>query len=973
VVRYSLSPAGCCCAAPLHIAHAKHHSLTFTTDTMKHHSFTFFVLLFLLCLTTQSIIAQNGSISGIVINSGTRQPLAGCSVTAANTTFTIKTDESGAFTMELPSGTHLIEFNLDNYIVIKEQVLVTTTNTDMGTITLYPSEAVEQGTNDNIPVVTLSEDEGGNAVGDQNISGVLSASRDVFVSAAAFNFSALRFRIRGYDFDNTSNYINGLPMSNLEDGFGGFNAWSGLNDVTRTRDNNVGLDAMPFAFGGVGGGSDINVRASQHRKQLRITYAISNRAYSHRLGATYSTGLLPSGWAVSLSAVRRWAQEGYIPGTFFDSYSFFAGVEKKISDKHSIGLTAFGSPTRRGRSGPAIKELYELTGTNYYNPYWGYQNGEKRNSNVSKTNQPVFILTHDWNITDRQHLTTSIGYQFGRNGVTALDWYKAIDPRPDYYRYMPSYIAVNDSVQAGLVANAFANDTDVSQIDWERLYNVNRNSYETIQNANGSGTSVSGNRAKYILEDRRNDVNEFNAALNYENNLTDHFTLQSGVTLQEHKTHYFKTVDDLLGADFYVDVDEFAERDSALNPTFAQNDITTPNKTAVEGDIIGYDYVNNTRKADGWVQGLFTFSKVDFFAAANLTFTQMWRKGNMENGKFLEESIGDSPKYNYLTYGTKGGITYKIDGRNYLYVNGGYFMQAPYIRNLFVSPRTRNQVVSDLSAEKIMSSEAGYIVRSPFVKGRLTGYYTQFKDQFQVNMFYLDNALTNVDGSTLGGFVNYVMTGINKQHFGMEAAVDASILPGFRATAVASVGQYTYTSRPSVSIYLDSSPETVIEGRTAYLKNFYVANTPQAAYNLGLNYRGKQFWFLNVNFNYMHRMYLDFFPDRRTSQAVSYVPNPQYQQEVVTPDSELWNQIINQQEAPAAFTMDVFAGKSFKIKNYFIYFNAGVNNVLNNTNLVSGGFEQYRFDYEGKNVDKFAPKYFYAPGINYYISLAFKL
>ena len=36
-------------------------------------------------------------------------------------------------------------------------------------------------------------------------------------------------------------------------------------------------------------------------------------------------------------------------------------------------------------------------------------------------------------------ITTAAGYSFGNRSITALDWYNAADPRPDYYRYLPSY------------------------------------------------------------------------------------------------------------------------------------------------------------------------------------------------------------------------------------------------------------------------------------------------------------------------------------------------------------------------------------------------------------------------------------------------------------------------------------------------------------------------------------------------------
>jgi hypothetical protein len=59
-------------------------------------------------------------------------------------------------------------------------------------------------------------------------------------------------------------------------------------------------------------------------------------------------------------------------------------------------------------------------------------------------------------------------------------------------------------------------------------------------------------------------------------------------------------------------------------------------------------------------------------------------------------------------------------------------------------------------------------------------------------------------------------------------------------------------------------------------------------------------------------------------------------------------------------------------KRTFLLFNVSVNNILNNTNIVSGGYEQLRFDFAEKNVDKFPAKKFYAYGTNFQASIALR-
>lgn len=187
---------------------------------------------------------------------------------------------------------------------------------------------------DEIPTVTLEDeetsDEGGS---DQAVSPVLNAGRDPFMSAASFNFSIARFKIRGYDGDYFDTYMNGIPTEYIDNGFGAFNLWAGLNDVTRNRENVLGLRPSTFAFSGIGGLYAIDSRAGKQRKQLSVTLGTSNRTYDIRGGLTYGTGITKKGWSVCVSLFGRWAKTGYIKGTAMQSVSYFVSVQKFFKKK----------------------------------------------------------------------------------------------------------------------------------------------------------------------------------------------------------------------------------------------------------------------------------------------------------------------------------------------------------------------------------------------------------------------------------------------------------------------------------------------------------------------------------------------------------------------------------------------------------------------------------------------------------------
>jgi hypothetical protein len=346
--------------------------------------------------------------------------------------------------------------------------------------------------------------------------------------------------------------------------------------------------------------------------------------------------------------------------------------------------------------------------------------------------------------------------------------------------------------------------------------------------------------------------------------------------------------------------------------------------------------------------------------ASEHSYTSFFRKGNVKTGLFPNNSYGKSTTYNFYNSGIKAGLTYKIDGRNYIFANGSYGSRAPFFENAFIAPRTRDVVQDNLKSEEILSTEVGYVMNSPKLKIRANGYYTQFKIGLDVLTFYNDE---------YRNFVNYAISNIGKIHTGVEFGLEAKVYKGLSLTAAAAVGQYTYNTRQSATVTVDNSAAVLEKDVVVYSKDFYVP-TPQQAYTAGFDYRSPKFWFLNVNFNYFNKMYLNYNPVRRTASAVGGVAE----------GSEQWNRILDQTELDQQYTLDAFAGYSWLMnrnfsslkKRTFLVFNVGVNNILNNREIVSGGYEQLRFDFAEKNTNKFPDKRFYAYGTNFFASVGIR-
>jgi hypothetical protein len=895
------------------------------------------------------INAQPWEFSGRVVDGQSLEPLPNAEVTVGFES--VFADENGDFLIKAPANTGELVLVIFKTGYVPREIVIDRTQgfiQDLGSIRLDPE-------GDLIPTIFLNEQELEASDNEsQDISGILSASRDVFVNTAAFTLGQARFRMRGYDSENTSLIMNGIEMNDPENGRTFWSVWGGLNDVTRNRDVKYGLTYADFDFGGIGGATYMDLSPSLQRKQLRVTYSRSNRTFENRLMATWSTGWLPKGWAVSLSASRRWGDEGYVEGTYYDAYSWYAGVEKRIAGNHRISLIGFAAPVIRGRVSAAVQEAYDLAGSNFYNPNWGFQDGKKRNSREFRSNRIVAFLTHEWDISPDINLTTSFNYQDGRVGSTALDWNNARDPRPDFYRYLPSY--QQDPNLEEQVAEKWRNDVNTRQLDWGYMYDVNRNSFFVVENANGiEGNTIEGLRSKYILEDRRNDPNILAFSSTYNQVINDKIDLSAGVRFRKSRIDYFKVVDDLMGGEYALDVDRFAERDFASSDDdLVQIDLQNPNRVVYEGDKFGYNYELHNTEATVFAQTLVHLRKIDFHLGANLDYTEFYREGNYQTGLFPDNSLGKSEKQEFLTYGLKGGATYKVTGRHFLYANGFLSTRAPFMRNSFTRPRVTNDINPFLTEEKIRGFEAGYRIQSPTVKARATVYHTVFEDQNRILAFYNDIERT---------FGYFIMSDLDFRHQGVELAAEFKVSPTISLTAVGAFGEYVHTSRPKASTIDDRSNDFIFEEETIYADNFKVSGTPMTAASFGINYSSPKFWFVNLNFSFFDDIFIDFNPNRRRIEAV----------EQVEYDSEQWRKIVDQESPDGGISLDLFGGKSWKVKDYFIYLNVGINNILNDTNLITGGYEQLRFDGRDRDPEAFPPEYFYRFGLNYFINLSLRL
>ncbi len=694
--------------------------------------------------------------------------------------------------------------------------------------------------------------------------------------------------------------------------------------------------------------------------------------------ASVGTGEIGKGWYLMACASGRLATtQGpnktnaffeHPEGTSYSAFSYFLSVEKKFNDKHSLDLTVFGAPSQRGGSSPVVQEIYDWTGTNYYNPNWGYQTdgttGKQfiRNARVSTYSQPFFNLTWDWKPSRKTEFTTSAYFFGGRAGQTGLNWGEAADPRPDYYKNLPSYYLTHAHSSTEYENQLLAwttRDPEVTQIDWDNLYNANRDHLFTVQHANGdSALSITGKYSKYILGERRYDKRQMGLSTFFKHEFLPNLIMTGGLAANASRTHYYETVSDLLGGEYYYDINKYAEN---METSECQPNLLNPNHVAEVGDTINYNYYANRNYIRVWDQIDWIVGNFDIYLGLQAEFTQIWRKGIWLNGSFPDNSYGKDRTHDFFDPSVKAGVSYAINGRNYLVANFAYMFQAPQFRDIYVSPRTRNTVVEgDLKSERILAFDLSYLYRSPTFKFRLTGYHYYYKNLIWNRSFYCENVYINTATSAnsyTSEFVNFIMTNINQESIGVEMGAEWNVSPTVTLQAAAAHGVHIYDSNPLFSVYDDNNATAYIQNSVAYLAGYHVSSGPESVASLGIKYNSPKYWWVSLNGNYMANMYLDPNPYNHTAEGLLHYAEGDIRIE----------EVLRQDPLKPAFTLDFYGGFSKRYKGYYFLVNLSVNNMLNNKSTILYGYEQLRFN--ANNPDMFPDKVSYMYGTNFFVSL----
>ncbi|MBQ8127940.1 MAG: TonB-dependent receptor [Prevotella sp.] len=790
----------------------------------------------------------------------------------------------------------------------------------------------------------------------QNIT-LISSNRNVYASEVGYRFSPARFKYRAFNSKYNEIYINGNPVNDVERGEFRYSFVGGLNNQTRSQESALPFEDNLFSMTAMGGSNNYNFRPSSFATGQRVSLAGANRNYTARAMYTYNSGVTNKGWAFTGSLTYRWAnmETAYVEGTFYNSLSYFLGVEKLIGDAHSISLVTWGNPTERGAQAASTDEMYWLANNRFYNPNWGYQDGKKRNSRIIHDYAPAALLTWDWKMDEDTKLVTSLLGKYSMYSSSRLNYNNSTNPAPDYYSLMPSYYYdVWAPYEGDRDGAAFTNWSTAyqyltasranRQINWDRLYYANRMA------------SAQGVDAMYYQQAYHDDQLSFSLSSTLQKQLAKNQSLYGGINLSTNKGMHYQTMEDLLGATRFHNINTYVVGTYAETADEVQYDMNNPNQSIQEGDRFGYDYNILVNKANAWATYSIDNNRSHLFFSGRIGGTTMQRDGRMRNGLAPDNSFGKGKTARFLDGGAKMGIQHELARGNMITMGVGYELKVPLARNAFSAPQINNDFTTNLKNEKIFSAEVGYQLQTSWLHANLNTYLSRLTDVSEYSMAYSD---------IQNSFSYISLTGISKEYIGVELGINFKLSNTFNIKTLGTISDAQYTNNSRVRYML--SEDGKYHDDVCLNKGMREGGTPLTAGSIDLSYHANG-WYIDLIGNYYDRIYLYYSPIVR---YLNDFPVDEKTGERIISD-------ISQAKGDGGFMLDASIGKSIYTRKGQLSINLMLTNILNNIRIVTGGMEQNRrdTDEEGATIRTYSfkdsPKKFYANGINGMLMISYK-
>jgi hypothetical protein len=679
-----------------------------------------------------------------------------------------------------------------------------------------------------VAVSTIRASEIQEKLGSQEFPEILANTPSVYVTKQGGGFGDARINIRGFDQRNIAVMINGVPVNDMENGAVYWSNWAGLSDVTSAMQVQRGLGSSKLAISSVGGTINVITRTSEMKEGGNVSTSSGNDNYL-KVQGSYSTGLMKNGFSASV-LISSTTGNGYVDGTKFEGKNYFIALGYKPNEKHDIQFTFTGAPQwHHQRSFANPLSDYLKYGTNgepniKYNSGWGYKNGEEYSFARNFYHKPVASINWDFKISDKTTLSSVFYGSWGRGGGTG-------------------------NIGKSPYSSAYKTADGLLPIDEFVKYNTGQpNTIGTGLKPNADGDYIANSRDGFIRRSSINSHNWYGGVINLNNKLTNELTLDFGVDMRTYTGFHFRNLNDLLGADGYLDTSDRNNPSRTLSQTYSPTPSLNPFTNVKDQEKIAYN--NN-----GYVNWIGAFTQLEYSKDNLSTFLQgaVSRQGYKREDPFTY--LESDPLYktgfeNRLGGNIKGGVNYNIGEQSNVFVNSGFYSKQPFFQAVY--PNNASIVAENLVNEKVLGLEAGYGFRSSKFTANVNVYYTSWKDQ---NVRRSDRSDTNI-----GGYFDFV--GITEIHSGVELEMTAKPLPKLSLNAMLSIGDWKYKGNAVSNKYdQDNNPVAGGSDQVLYLDKVDVGDAAQTTASIGAKYEIFKRFNVDANYRVANRLFAAISPD----------------------------------------------------------------------------------------------------------------
>lgn len=772
----------------------------------------------------------------------------------------------------------------------------------------------------------------------------LTAYDSPFAAMSRYNFSFVRYSRRGYDWSFSRRMLNGID---LYDPVTGNSFWEILSALNETPGQEIETEGFAGAFtsaGNVGGIREFYLDPLEEPLSSRVGWMFTDRRFRYGFRASVTTGELDGGWAILAAGSRRWGRDRHIGGVYTDDWSLSLSLSKRLGKRSNLSVAFLVAPTERGLRSASVQEAFDATDDPLYNPAWGYQEGRERSSRVRDNVLPMALVTWNYRPDERWKVAVSYAALWGMTAQSMLDWYDANSPLSDYYRYLPSYF--DNPVVGEAVLEAWrSRDPNVTQIAWEELYTINRNR-DSLDAAYVLGSAV-----------RRYFNQQLVGCFRYAPSRI--LSLSGGLRMRIDRMTASNRLDDLLGASGFYDIDPYLIDDQYFGDKL-QNDLRYPDRIVRKVDDYGYNYDIRYASCEGWFMADFRNRRNERFGgyvglrAALIGFD---RVGHYEKELFPgTASYGASERQYFTEYTVQGGVSYRFSPKHRLGVDLLYGDAAPAAEDVFISVEYRNRTIDHPHPTNRLGGEFTYRFSGRLVGFEVRGYLLSTRGENTVRRYYDDVASV---------FSDMVITDMDKLYAGVELGCDIALTDRFALRTVFAQARNTYRNDPMVRIYSDKDGSVVASDACTYLRGYRLGGSPQRVAAAELSYQGVHMWRVALSVNYVADNYVSLSPLNRMSRVFDYAASPE--------DLE---RLVAQERFPEAFTINLFAYKTFRLGRGYLTVSGSVNNLANRRRIVYSGYEQMRLKRTGtgvnRSIEPFGSKYLYAYPRTYYLTMSFR-